>query len=124
MNERTVLEQRVTTLDGLIDAGGLLGPAGAALGQQLRSSWEEERRLLRRILAETGGDDVRATLALWTARTEAFVAQSGDPNPGWQDRDGHRWDAQQVLSLLADTVERLDAWLAADEPYDDEEGEG
>ena len=33
-------------LDGIaawLDAGGLLGPAGATLGQQLRSSWEEER---------------------------------------------------------------------------------
>jgi hypothetical protein len=121
MNERTVLDQRVTTLDGLIDAGGLLGPAGANLGAQLRSSWEAERRLLRRILAETAGNDVRATLELWQARTTAFLARAEEPNPGWLDRDGNRWDAEQVLGLLADTLERLDAWLAADEPLDDDE---
>lgn len=120
MDERKVLEQRVTTLDGLIDAGGLLGPAGTNLGAQLQASWEAERRLLRRILAETVGDDVRATLTLWEARTSAFAAQSDDPNPSWQDRDGNRWEASQVLLLLADTEERLDAWLAADEPLVDD----
>jgi hypothetical protein len=127
MNERTVLEQRITTLDDLVAAGGVLGPAGASLGQRLRSGWEVERRLLGRIVAETPGDDVRATLALWQARTEAFVAKSDAEAPGWTDKEGNHWDAREVLALLDDTVERLDAWLAADEPFtagDDEDDGG
>ena len=117
--ERAVLVQRVSTLKSLLEGDVIIGAAGAALGQRLRGSWVAEQRLLQRILAETLGDDVRATLGLWQARTEAFVARSGVEAPGWTDGEGVRWEAVTVLAILADTVERLDTWLLADTQPDD-----
>jgi hypothetical protein len=124
MNERHVLEQRLITLNSLLDGSGhLLGPSGAAMGERLRSAWQAERQLLQRLLAETAGDNVRATIGLWRDRTAAFVQRSAAADAAWTDRSGQRWEATQVLALLDDTSERLDSWAAAAEPLADEEGE-
>jgi hypothetical protein len=112
LNERTVLEHRVATLDGLLDApGGPLGPNAGDLGEQLRSDWETERQLLRRLLSDTPGDDVGETIATWRSRTVSFVARSKEDSPAWTDRSGITWDARHVLSLLDETQGRLDRWL-------------
>jgi hypothetical protein len=112
LNERTVLEHRVATLDGLLDApGGPLGPNAGDLGEQLRSDWETERRLLNRLLSDTPGDDVGETIATWRSRTVSFVARSDEDSPEWTDRSGVTWDARHVLSLLDETQGRLDRWL-------------
>ncbi len=110
------------TLTSLLDASdNVLGPAGTSLSERLRGSWSAERRLLQRLLDETVGDDVRPTIALWQERTSAFLERSDEPQPGWTDRrSGDRWDAAEVLDLLADTLERLDSWLLADEPLSDD----
>jgi len=114
MNERTVMEQRLATLAGLLAVpGGPLGPNAGPIAAQLRGGWECERRLIERILVETAGDDVRGTVAAWRNRTAAFVARSGDVPPRWTDREGHRWDGPTVLTLLDEIQERLDRWQAA-----------
>jgi hypothetical protein len=114
LNERTVLEHRIATLDGLLDApGGPLGPNAGDLGEQLRSDWETERMLLRRLLEETPGGDVGKTIATWRSRTVSFVARSSDDShsPAWTDRSGVTWDARHVLSLLDETQGRIDRWM-------------
>lgn len=124
MNERHVLEQRLATLNSLLDGSGyLLGSSGAAMGERLRSAWQAERQLLQRLLVETAGDDVRATIGLWRDRTAAFVERSAGGDASWTDRSGQRWEAAHVLVLLDDTSERLDSWAAAAEPLVDDDGE-
>lgn len=125
MDERKILEQRVATLNGLLETtGGSLGPAGGALGTTLRGKWEAERRLLRRVLAETPGQDVRATLDLWGERTAAFMEKSGD-SASWHDREGIEWHAAAVLDILVDIEERLNSWREAEQPLpvDEEDDE-
>jgi hypothetical protein len=122
MNDRMILEQRLATLDSLLDSTGhLLGPAGAALGERLRTSWEAERLLLRRLLVETPADDVRATIAVWRARTAAYLERAQDENAAWTDHSGQRWQAAGVLAVLDETTERLDTWMTAAEPLTDDE---
>jgi hypothetical protein len=122
MDEKRILEQRIVTLTGLLDTpGGPLGPTAGALGQRLRQSWDAERRLLCRLLSDTRDGDLRATMGLWFERTSAFLRQSADDPATWTDRDGHQWDAAQVLELLADVQERLDSWQQADEAFPDDE---
>lgn len=117
MNERTVLEHRVATLDGLLEApGGPLGPNAGDLGEQLRADWETERQLLRRLLTDTPGDDVAETIATWRSRTVSFLARAEDDSPSWTDRAGITWDARHVLSLLDETQGRLDRWLGEGNP--------
>lgn len=112
MNERTVLEQRITTLSGLLDTpGGPLGPNAGDLGDQLRGGWETERRLLERVLADTQGNDVSGTIGAWRDRTQAFVARSGPGTPSWTDREGRTWRADEVLALLDETQDRIDRWV-------------
>lgn len=112
MDEKTVLDHRLATLNGLLDApGGPLGSNAGELGARLRADWLAEQRLLSRLLAETSGDDVRATIESWRRRTEAFVARSNDPSPHWTDKEGITWDAHQVLALLEGAQERIDRWL-------------
>jgi hypothetical protein len=118
MDERQILEQRLATLNGLLDTRvGALGPAAGVLGGQLRSKWEMERRLLGRVLAETPGGDIRATLDLWGERTANFLEKNGD-GASWNDKDGFKWEAESVLNILIDVEERLNSWLQADEPFD------
>lgn len=117
MNERAILEQRVITLNGLLDTpGGPLGNKAGILGRQFGQRWTAERQLLRRILDETPADatdaDTRATLTLWRDRTAAFVRSSDSDQPTWTDRNGLVWDAHVVLSLLDDIQERIEAWKA------------
>jgi hypothetical protein len=112
LDEKTVLDHRLTTLNGLLDApGGPLGSNAGDLGARLRADWLAEQRLLSRLLAETSGDDVRATIQSWRRRTEAFVARSSDPSPHWTDKEGITWNARQVLTLLDDAQERIDRWM-------------
>jgi hypothetical protein len=111
MNEREILEQRVVTLGGLLDApGGPLGASGGDVAKQLMQRWSAERRLIERILSEATGEQVRPTMEAWRRRTQEFVARSDDDAPGWTDRQGNRWDALEVLELLDDAGERLDSW--------------
>jgi hypothetical protein len=119
VTERAVLEQRLATLNGLLEGPGqLLGTAGADLASRLREGWQAERRLLERLLAEAPGAEMRPTVGLWRARTAGFVERTSEPQPGWTDRQGQWWDARQVLALLDDVEDRLDAWLQADELAD------
>ena len=114
MNQRTVLEQRITTLCGLLDApGGPLGPKARSLGAHLQLGWGAERRLLQRLLAETSGEDVVATITRWRDRTRSFFSRSGGESPRWTDHQGHVWDANTVLALLDDAEDRIKRWLAA-----------
>ncbi|MFN2115133.1 MAG: hypothetical protein ACK2T6_05420 [Anaerolineae bacterium] len=115
MNERTILEHRVATLDGLLDTpSGPLGPNAGELGEQLRADWSTERRLLQRLLAESRGDDVASTIAAWRGRTASFIARSGDDSPSWTDKSGASWNARHVMSLLDETQGRIDRWLGGD----------
>lgn len=117
MNEREIVEQRIVTLSGLLETpGGPLGPAAGSLGRDLAASWDAERRLLERILRETKGGDVMATIAQWQERTAAFVERATDPTPSWSDRDGNTWDAREVVRILSDIQQRIDIWLAAEPP--------
>jgi hypothetical protein len=112
VDERQVIEQRIATLDALLDTpGGPLGPAAGDLGDRLRQGWQDERRLLRRILVDASSGHVTSTVAVWRARTEAFMRQANGASPGWRDKDGHYWDAGEVLRLLDDIEERLRGWL-------------
>lgn len=120
MNQRNVLEHRLATLDGLLDApGGPLGPNAGELGQRLHAGWRTERRLLQRLLGDAQGDDVHATIRAWRQRTAAFAAKSDDDRPAWVDREGVTWDAKQVLELLDDTQERIDRWVGSRSSADD-----
>lgn len=115
MDARDVVAQRVTTLDGLLaDPSGPFAGGGGPLAERLAEGWRAERRLLRRILDESRGADVRATIGLWTERTGAFLERSAEGDASWQDRDGHVWDAADVLRILEDLTRRIDTWLAED----------
>ncbi|MCE7938465.1 hypothetical protein DCC79_05170 [bacterium] len=119
MNERSILEQRVVTLNGLLDIPeGPLGSKAGTLGRQFRERWRAERRLIQRILEEAPQDaadaDMTATLALWRDRTTAFIRGTNDEQPSWTDRHGTVWDAHLVLALLDDVQERIEAWKAPD----------
>ena len=121
MDERQILGQRLATLDALLEgSGGLSGSGASALGERLRSGWAAERRLIQRLLDESAGGDLRATMALWQERTAGFLARASDPEPAWTDGAGQRWEARAVLGLLADIAERLDSWQLADEPLEDD----
>lgn len=116
MQQRDVVTQRIRTLGGLL-AGpdGPFGAAGGAVGQRLLDGWAAERRLLQRLLDETKGDDVLATIAMWRDRTAAFLAKAGPDDGEWRDRDGHRWVAADVLRMLDDLAGRIDTWRGAAE---------
>ncbi len=112
MDQREVVRQRILTLDGLLaDPNGPFGTSGGALAKRLADGWNTERRLLGRILAETKGDDVRATLGRWQERTAAFAEKSEADEPSWNDKEGTVWRAEEVLRLLDDFARRLDAWI-------------
>jgi len=115
MNERTILEQRLVTLGGLLDTpDGPLGPKAGALAQAFQQRWEAERRLIERILSDAPAgapdSDLQATIGLWYDRTAAFVKGSGDERPTWTDRQGVVWDAHDVLAIVEDLRERIAAW--------------
>ena len=119
MHARQVLDQRRTTLTGLLAAPhGPLGPNAGPLGERLRAGWQLELRLVERLLAETPDDDVLATIAAWHRRTEAFLTRSAPDSASWTDRSGMVWHGPTVLDLLADLDERVRRWLraAADQP--------
>ncbi len=120
MNERAILDQRIITLNGLLGTpGGPLGPKADSLGRQLQDRWEAERRLIARILEETPTDapdaEIEATLNMWYDRTAAFIKSAGNDHPTWTDRQSTVWDAKQVLLIVDDLRERIEAWQAADE---------
>ncbi len=128
MNERSILEQRVVTLNGLLDIPeGPLGSKAGSLGRQFRERWQAERRLIKRILEEAPGDgsdaDMTATLALWRDRTSAFVRGASTDHPSWTDRHGTVWDANLVLSLLDDVQERIEAWKVPEVVGDGADGD-
>ena len=70
------------------------------------------------ILAEPG--DLAQTISAWQTRTQAFIAKNPG-REGWSDAQGHAWNASQVLALLTDVQQRLDALKQPDEF--EEEGE-
>ena len=114
MNERDVLEQRLATLLGLLSApAGPLGPNAGALGEQLRAAWETEARLIERLLAETPGADVLATVRAWRSRTLAFAERSPVEAPTWTDKQGRVWNAPDVLMTLDDLTDRVERWMRA-----------
>lgn len=111
MNERDILEHRLTTLRSLLEGPvPLAGSAGRALNDQLKRRWEAEERLLQRLLDDAHGPAVRDTVELWETRTGRFIASSEDAVPGWTDPKGVEWEAQLVRELLAETRDRLDRW--------------
>jgi len=115
MHAREVLDQRRSTLAGLLATPqGPLGPNAGQLGERLRGAWESELRLVERLLAETPGDDVLATIAAWRSRTEAFVERSAPSRTSWTDRSGVVWNGPDVLVMLADLDDRVRRWLGAD----------
>jgi hypothetical protein len=116
VNEREILEHRLTTLSGLLGSAPLSGPADHPLNERLTGRWRAEQRLLERLLSDAPGAQVRATVDLWSARTEKFLASSADGPASWTDAQGNRWDARVVHELLGETRERLDRWSAGLEP--------
>jgi len=119
VNQRTVLEHRIGTLEGLLAApGGPLGPNAGPLGDRLRGDWLAELRLLQRLLAETPGDDVRPTIGQWRDRTRAFAARGATAGASWSDKQGNEWSADTVLRLLDETEDRVDRWLRTTSPAD------
>lgn len=122
MTDREFLQERLRTLQSLTGGAARLSGGSSGLQNALQANWLAEQRLLTRILAEPG--DVRATLARWQERTQAFV----DQNPSrteWTDAHGNTWQAAQVLTLLHDLHGRLEALdqpleFAGEEEDDDE----
>ena len=119
MTDREFLETRLKTLQSLTSAAAVLKGGGASgLQNKLHVAWEAEQRLLARILAEPG--DLVQTIGAWQTRTQAFVAKNPGRD-GWSDAQGHAWNASQVLALLSDLQQRLEA-LKQPEEFE-EEGE-
>jgi hypothetical protein len=115
MTEHEVLQQRMTTLQSLLESPGgpfgAKGAPGAPLAQQLAERWRTELKLIARILDDCpSGQDLQQTLDLWCDRTAAFLATSKSDRPGWTDRQGQAWDAGEVLELIEDLKDRLKAW--------------
>lgn len=109
-NAREALASRALTLGTLTAAGAIRG-GGAELAGSLHAGWLAERRLIERILAETAAEQsVFATLDHWEDRTRAFQQRSGTADAAWSDKQGERWRADQVLSLILDLRDRLSAW--------------
>ena len=119
MTDREFLQARLKTLQSLTGTSAVLKGSGVSgLQNKLHAAWELEQRLLARILAEPG--DLAQTISAWQTRTQAFIAK----NPGREgrsDAQGHAWNASQVLALLTDVQQRLDALKQPDEF--EEEGE-
>ncbi len=116
MTDREFLELRLATLSALLGAPG--GPIASrrgtvAVARVLMTNWEAERQLLERIIATSDGRTLRSVMASWRERTERFIAGADDPDPSWRDKSGREWRAKQVLAILADLEERLDAWAAS-----------
>jgi len=117
VRQKNILSQRIMTLTGLTAGpNGPFGAAGGEVAQRLVDGWAAERRLLQRLLDETKGDDVLATVAMWHDRTTAFLAKAGEGEGSWRDRDGHLWVGSDVLRVLEDVRQRIDAWQAEAEP--------
>lgn len=117
MNQKDIVQQRIRTLSGLIDApNGPFGASGGEVAARLVDSWAAERRLLQRLSDETKGDDVLATIQLWQDRTTAFLAKAGPDEGAWRDRDGNRWVATDVLRILGDLRARIETWRAEAAP--------
>jgi len=119
MNERAILEQRVVTLSGLLGTpDGPLGLKAGALGTQFTARWDAERRLIQRILEESppgaSDGDLETTLNLWRERTGAFIRGASAERPAWTDKQGKLWDAHEVMAILDDIRERIEAWQGAD----------
>jgi len=119
MTDREFLETRLKTLQSLTGAAAALKGGGASgLQGKLHAAWEAEHRLLARILAEPG--DLAQTISAWQTRTQAFIAKNPG-REGWSDAQGHAWNASQVLALLSDLQQRLEAMKQPEEF--EEEGE-
>jgi hypothetical protein len=121
LDDRGILDYRLKTLDGLLGGRSPLeGATASSLTAQLRNPWQAESRLLRRLLEDAEGSNVRDTVQLWHQRTSRFLESSKDEVPGWVDGKGVAWDARLVLELLAETQERLERWTAAPGPIEPE----
>lgn len=117
MRQKNILSQRIMTLTGLTAGpNGPFGAAGGDVAQRLVNGWAAERRLLQRLLDETKGDDVLATVAMWHDRTTAFLAKAGEGEGSWRDRDGHVWVGSDVLRVLEDVRQRIDTWQSEAAP--------
>ncbi len=117
MRQKNILSQRIMTLTGLTAGpNGPFGAAGGDVAQRLVDGWAAERRLLQRLLDETKGDDVLATVAMWHDRTTAFLAKAGEGEGSWRDRDGHVWVGSDVLRVLEDVRQRIDTWQSEAAP--------
>lgn len=120
MTDREFLQTRLKTLQSLTGAVAVLkGGDASGLQSKLHAAWELEHRLLARILAEPG--DLAQTIGAWQTRTQTFVAKYPD-REGWTDAQGHAWNASQVLALLTDVQQRLDALKQPDE-FEEQEQE-
>lgn len=124
MDSRKILEQRVQTLNALKRGGisrGLGKTQGPdALGSTLRSQWETEHNLLRRVLGEAGDPSDR--LLEWRERTQGFLDKYPE-RTGWTDREGLDWDAQSVLDAIDKLLEEIENWEMEEEEFDDYEDE-
>lgn len=113
MTDREFLQTRLKTLQSLTGAAAVLKGGGASgLQNKLHAAWETEQRLLARILAEPG--DLAQIIGAWETRTQAFIAKNPS-REGWSDAQGHAWNASQVLALLGDLQQRLEAMKQPEE---------
>ncbi len=120
MDSRKMLEEHVQTLNALLRGGINRGMGNRASGDDdlqlsLRGQWEAQRNLLRRVLGEPGDPSER--LLAWRERTQGFMDRYPE-RPGWTDRDGQAWDAQQVLDAIDKLMEQIEVWEMEAEGFD------
>lgn len=124
MDSRRILEQRVQTLNALkrggISRGFGKSQSGDELQSSLRSQWETEHNLLRRVLGEAG--DPADRLLEWRERTQGFLDKYPE-RTGWTDREGQTWDAQGVLDAIDKLLEEIENWEMEEEDFEEYEDE-
>lgn len=121
VDSRKLFEQHLQTLNAL-GAGGISrgfgtpSAHGDTLQSNLRTQWEAQRTLLRRVLTEEG--DPVDNLLLWRERTEGFIDKYPE-RTGWTDREGQSWEAHQVLEAIDRLLEQHEAWQEEADTFDD-----
>ena len=123
---RKMLEQHLVTINALLRGGISRGAGGAVsandkVGSSLKSQWETQRNLLKRVLSEAG--DPVDTIMEWRERTDGFRDKFPERD-GWTDRDGIEWRVEDVLDAIDKLLEQVEAWEeSADELYEEYDDE-
>lgn len=120
MDSREILTKHFQTV-GALSQGGVINLGFGTnrkqneLQRTLQNKWDTERNLLRRVLNEAGDPEER--LHQWRTRTGNFMSKY-PTRPGWTDRTGQQWDAQEVLNAIEKLLAELENARTEDEDYD------